>query len=444
MAELDNKKKTEQTTPSFQEEYEKNKKLQAELNTEEKKGFFAKLLEGIKGFFNSLKEFLIDLFTPRVYKEVPEIKVDPTVDVSKIINQNEEDLSEEHDEEIDNDISLGAEEREDEDKINPFENQDIVDFVVKTESVEPDMLYRMYAMLKFEVTEQNKPYFAEFVSAMVDVINDMTPELEESSKLAIAKKASTISYDVVKDIPKMVETFNAFAKEMTGKDIAVSAESQEKIAKMYAEQARENFTKDVTAMLEGKNVIPEKVNEIIAENWNKIVAGELDEKTAKANIEKEITTVPEVAPEQPKTEPKKEEVEMDYSDYFDYQMDDDEVFAEEVVEESKFSQILAECKQDKDGRYIIGDMKTINVLIAEIKIDPEEPDPEMQYVKNTLVQARNIIAKGETAVWSQDGAEVYHEISIADRVFDDDVTIEDDDEPAVGETPIVPDKGDAR
>ena len=42
------------------------------------------------------------------------------------------------------------------------------------------------------------------------------------------------------------------------------------------------------------------------------------------------------------------------------------------------------------------------------------------------------------------GAEVYHEISIADRVFDDDVTIEDDDEPAVGEAPIVPDKGDAR
>ena len=443
MAELDNKK-TEQTTPSFQEEYEKNEKLQAELNAEEKKGFFAKLLEGIKGFFSALKEFLIDLFTPRVYKEVPEIKVDQPIDVSKIINQNEEDLSEEHEEEIDNDISLGAEERKDENKINPFENQDIVDFVVKTESIEPDMLYRMYAMLKFEVTEENKPYFAEFVAAMVDVINDITPELEEASKLAIAKKSSTISYEVVKDIPKMVETFNAFAKEITGKDIAVSAEAQEKIAKMYAEQAKEKFTKEVTAMLEGKNVTPEKVNEMVAENWDKIAAGELDEKTAKANIEKEITTVPEVASEQPKTEPKKEEVTMDYSGYFDYQMDDDEVFAEEDVEESKFSQILAECKQDKDGRHIIGDMKTINALIAEIKIDPEEPDPEMQYVKNTLVQARKIISGGDIAVWSPDGAEVYHEISIADRVFDDDVTIEDDDEPAVGEAPIAQCKDDAR
>ena len=119
---------------------------------------------------------------------------------------------------------------------------------------------------------------------------------------------------------------------------------------------------------------------------------------------------------------------MDYSDYFDYSMDDGDLFAEENVEKSKFSQILAECKQDKDGRYIIGDIKTINALIAEIKIDPEEPDPEMQYVRNTLIQARKIISGGDIAVWSSDGAEVYHEISIADRVFDDDVTIEDDDE----------------
>jgi hypothetical protein len=72
-------------------------------------------------------------------------------------------------------------------------------------------------------------------------------------------------------------------------------------------------------------------------------------------------------------------------------------------------------------------------LIKEIKIDPEEPDPEARYLKNTLVEAKRIVRNGDIAVWNEDGAEKYTEMPIGDSILENEavmnaeVTIEDDD-----------------
>ena len=93
------------------------------------------------------------------------------------------------------------------------------------------------------------------------------------------------------------------------------------------------------------------------------------------------------------------------------------------------------------ANYCTEYLKARGVLVEQSRIKDVDPVGTVrkcnEYAPDVAVSIHNNAGGG-------DGAEVYHEISIADRVFDDDVTIEDDDEPAVGETPIVPDKGDAR
>lgn len=413
--------------------------IENEEQKPEKKGFFKQIWEGIKGFFSALKEFVSDLFRPKHITLVDEIKKDPEPDVGE--NKDDKDLEQGQEEEIDtfdleNALQNAVEEK------SLFENEEIANFVAQMEKSNPNIINRMEAMMKFPVTDENKEDFSKLVLMMTDIFNNKEEAWIKSVQAGLNKKSQGFDMETVGEFKSKMEAYNKFVQDLTGKENALDEETMKMINNFVEKKAKANFEYHLDAQfkaLDSDEVKEEDFNKLVSDYWGKVVAGEIDEGEAlkavltesglnaalEAQYKREQEELAALDDEHTPNELEEDELEDDeYDDIYEEGVGQ----PEDELSGDKFAKILEGCKKDSDGRYIFEDVKTINSLINLIKTDPEEPNPEMEYVRKTLIEARNIVAAGDKAAWNTDGAEKFVEPTIADSVLDGNGVIVEDDE----------------
>ena len=109
----------------------------------------------------------------------------------------------------------------------------------------------------------------------------------------------------------------------------------------------------------------------------------------------------------------------------------DEIYTIELELKDNLEKNIKTVVYDRGGYIYHGIIKELaeaarEAGISTLGFSDHIPNPEMEYVKKTLIEARNIVAAGDKAAWNTDGAEKFAEPTIADSVLDGNGVIDFD------------------